>query len=467
MELSRLLNGPEASLAEVLDARERRAARQREMLQRNCTLISFTLNMPGPVKQFPLAKAFFKRGLERLERALSRKGYKVERVECFFDSAGSEAFLSVAAPALEVKRIACDLEESSPASRLYDMDVLTDAGVKIERAQIGHASRTCLICGRPVMDCAPRRFHTAPELARAAVTMMYEDECGAFAFRVASEAQRALLSEVCVSPKPGLVDRLNNGSHADMDVFTFIDSACALLPYFVRCVRLGIEYADKTPQESFRALRLPGLEAEEAMRDATHGVNTHRGAIFTIGLFCAARGRLWAQGRSAKAETLACETAQMVEEVKGEFLSGNSAGQRIYRESGVAGIRGEAAAGFPSVISVSLPFFESLQKRGKSLNDAAALTLLRLICAVDDTNMIKRSSLARFRRVQTELAAQLAQEPDLPQEKIAVIDRAFIAENLSPGGCADLLALTLLLHFLSRFENEIASWSEAENYKRS
>ena len=157
----------------------------------------------------------------------------------------------------------------------------------------------------------------------------------------------------------------------------------------------------------------------------------------------------------------------MIEEVKGEFLSGNSAGQRIYRESGVAGIRGEAVAGFSSVISVSLPFFEFLQKRGKSLNDAAALTLLRLICAVDDTNMIKRSSLARFRQVQTELAAQLAQEPDLPQEKIAVIDRAFIAENLSPGGCADLLALTLLLHFLSRFENEIASWSEAENYKRS
>ena len=81
--------------------------------------------------------------------------------------------------------------------------------------------------------------------------------------------------------------------------------------------------------------------------------------------------------------------------------------------------------------------------------------------------MIKRSSLARFRQVQTELAAQLAQEPDLPQEEIAVIDRAFIAENLSPGGCADLLALTLLLHFLSRFENEIDSWSEAENYKRS
>ena len=141
MELSRLLNGPEASLAEVLDARERRAARQKEMLENGCTLVSFTLNMPGPVKLYypnleQVEDSFFGRGLERLERALARRRFAVIRKECFFEPAGSEAFLSVAAPALEVKRVACALEISSPASRLYDMDVLTDAGEKIKQSTL-------------------------------------------------------------------------------------------------------------------------------------------------------------------------------------------------------------------------------------------------------------------------------------------------------------------------------------------
>ncbi|MBP5211805.1 MAG: citrate lyase holo-[acyl-carrier protein] synthase [Pyramidobacter sp.] len=467
MELSRLLNGPEASLAEVLDARERRAARQEEMLENGCALVSFTLNMPGPVKQFPLAKAFFGRVLERLERALARRRFAVVRKECYFEPAGSEAFLSVAAPALEVKRVACALEISSPASRLYDMDVLTGAGVKIERAEVGQPPRTCLLCGRPVMDCAPRRVHSAEELARAAVSLMYEDELNAFSSRVAAEAQRALLYEVCVTPKPGLVDRLNNGSHADMDVFTFIDSACALAPYFARCARLGAEYPESAPKELFRALRLPGMEAEEAMYAATGGVNTHKGAIFTVGLFCAARGRLWALGQPAAAEELARVAAQMAEDARGELSQGDTAGQKIYRESGVAGIRGEGAAGFPSVIKKALPQFRSLLGGGESLNDAAALTLLRLIRDVDDTNMIRRSSLERFRQVQAQIAARLEREPAPTPAEIAAIDRAFIAENLSPGGCADLLALTLLLHFLSDFENETASWSAAGPDKRS
>ncbi|MBP3835888.1 MAG: triphosphoribosyl-dephospho-CoA synthase CitG [Pyramidobacter sp.] len=460
MEIERLREGREVTLTEVLDARERRVVRQNEMLKNGDTLVSFTLNMPGPVKQFPLAQAFFERGLARLERALDRQHIQVNSKTVFFDVTGSEAFLSTGAPPLEIKKITSALEESSQASRLYDMDVLNSCGQKIERGEVGLPSRTCIVCGRPVLDCAPRRIHSADELARTAVKLMYDDECETFSSRVAEQAQRALLCEVCVSLKPGLVDRFNNGSHRDMDLFTFIDSACALAAYFRQCVRLGIDCAERRPDELFRMLRLPGMEAEEAMYAATGGVNAHKGAIFSVGVLCAARGWLWARGERASLERLAHTAAAMTTYVNDDFsVAHDTAGVRIFKSCGVSGVRGEASAGFPSVLKTALPLLEKLLENGASLNDAAAVTLLRLICEVDDTNMIRRSSLERFRAVQRELKAQFSSNSVPSRAEIEALDQKFISENLSPGGCADLLALTLLLHFMKEFENETASWS--------
>lgn len=468
METEKLLNGHEVSLAEVLDARERRAARQKKMLKGGGgTLVSYTLNMPGPIKQFPLARAFFTRGLKRLERSFARAGVGVGAKEVFSEPTGNEAFLSVAAPAPEVKKIACALEESSPASRLYDMDVLDGSGVKMERSAVGWPPRRCFVCGRPVVECAPRRVHGADELARAAAALMYEDECARFCSRVARTAQRALLYEVCVSPKPGLVDRFNNGSHRDMDLFTFIDSACALSSYFAACARMGIEGADRAPGDLLRALRLPGMEAEDAMFAATGGANTHKGAIFSFGALCAARGALWAAGAAAPPGAVAREASRVVSGVTREFTpSGRTAGQRIFRDSGVTGARGEAEAGFPSVVGLALPLFEKALASGRSLNDAAVAALLRLIAAVDDTNMIKRSSLARFRQIRGRVGELTAREPFPSVGTASELDREFIAENLSPGGCADLLAITLFLHFLRESEDETAPWSAPPREQR-
>lgn len=464
MDVERILGKNGVSLAQVLAARERRAARQREMLRGGGkSLISYTLNMPGEVKQFPLAQAFFLHGLARLERHLARNGISVIKKECCFEATGSEAMLLTGGAPADVKRLTAALEISSPSSRLYDMDVLAPDGMKISREALGLPPRRCVICGRAVIDCAPRRVHPARELSCAAVKLMYDDAAGRFADTVASAAQRALLYEVCVSPKPGLVDRFNSGSHRDMDLFKFMDSASALAPYFRRCAALGAEAAEQEPERLFQALRLPGMEAETDMLEATGSVNVHKGAIFSAGVICAARGWLWGRGENAAAERLAGTARKMLAGLKDEFSpQGQSAGERIFRESGVTGIRGEAAAGFPAVIECGLPVFERLLAENLPLNEAAAVTLLHLIGAADDTNMIRRSSLSRFREVQRQIKRLLDEKAVPDMADIERLDRQFIAENLSPGGSADLLALTLLMHFMRDFESEKAPW-QSEN----
>lgn len=456
MNVEKILGGNRVSLVEMLDARERRAARQKEMLALGGTLVCFTLNMPGEVKCFPLAERFFLRGLERLERHLKRSGETVLQTRRFIEKTGCEAFLLVSGDARAVKKLTAALEESSEPSRLYDMDVLSSEGVKVSRGDVGLAARKCIICGADVMDCAPRRVHGAAELAREAVRLMLEDLRGLFADRVAAAAERALLCEVCVSPKPGLVDRFNNGSHLDMDLFTFVNSACALTPYFRQCAVQGIDFAGRRPTELFEALRLPGMEAEERMMAATGGVNAHKGAIFSGGVLCAARGWLWGRGETAETGALLDCVKSMLRNLKGDFEKegGATAGERIYRATGITGIRGEAAAGFPSAGRLGLPLLELLLKRGCPFNDAAAITLIHLIASLDDTNMIKRSSAERHEEVKSQIRELIDRDPAPDMETIASLDRDFIKENLSPGGSADMLALSLMLLFFKDFAGE-------------
>ena len=128
---------------------------------------------------------------------------------------------------------------------------------------------------------------------------------------MARTALKSLLYEVSVTPKPGLVDRDNPGAHGDMDYYSFIDSAAALAPYFSRCAALGRDSLCE-PGEVLTRLRPLGLEAEEAMKQATGGANTHKGLIFSLGILCAAAGRLGDVVADATACRNVCSPARRV-----------------------------------------------------------------------------------------------------------------------------------------------------------
>jgi len=283
--------------------------------------------------------------------------------------------------------------------------------------------------------------------------------------KVCSAALWAMMSEAAITPKPGLVDRANNGAHTDMDFFTFIDSASVLLPWFRTCALAGFDSASMDPLSLFRSLRPPGKEAELLMRKATGAVNAHRGYIFSLGVLSAAYGRLYRNEEkpdlAAVIEFVKAMTASLEADFAGsrageDFAKKLSHGEAVYNKSGIRGIRGEVSRGFPSVINHALPLLNTLLNEGYSLNDAGVAVLLKLLAYAEDTNLIHRGSVKILGAVQEELVSFFAEKADMKRikDKAAALDKDFISRGLSPGGSADLLGVTLFLFRL--FEGEHA-----------
>ena len=445
------------TLMEMLGAREARAMRQQQLLEEyHLPVISFCLNIAGPVKNSPVLRRAFREGLERLACALLAGRLDVVHREEVDQPTGCEALWVVRGDGRAVKELCVELEDRDALGRLFDLDVLDPVSGKWDRTQLGQPPRKCLVCGKEGKGCASRRLHTVEEL-QGATQVILEDYFGKKDQQaLGALAAKALLYEVCTTPKPGLVDRKNNGSHRDMDVFTFLDSTAALLPYFEEAVRLGMEIRDLPPQETFRRLRQAGAAGGRAMFRATGGVNTHKGAVFTLGTVCAAAGRLWTvEGFSKDLDAALALCGEMsAQAVQKDFEAirregAHTTGQRLYLEHGLEGIRGELSRGLPAVAQIGLPTLRRRLEAGDSLEQAGVQVLLALMAQVVDTNLIARGGL-EGQQWAMEQTKNLPQGRAATRQETEELDRALIERNLSPGGCADLLAITYFLEFLSR-----------------
>lgn len=433
----------EVSLSQILSAREKRVQRQNRLLDMyGETLICFTMNIAGPVKNSPLITAGFRLG----EQLLLEQFMPVHKVS-YEESTGCEGYYTVCADPLQVKRQTALLESSLPLGRLFDMDVLTARG-KISREQIGLPPRQCLLCPEDARICGRSRTHSLQALQAETARLLRE----AVSTKLGALAADSLKLEVNTTPKPGLVDQNNCGSHRDMNLEMFLKSANALESYFRNCARIGMETASLSPAGTFARLRAEGCSAEQVMYQATGGVNTHKGAIFTMGLLCGAAGRTL----SRQPEVLLTEVKTMTAGLTDRDFAGITgenavtAGQRFYALHGITGVRGQAEQGFPAVLDVGLPVLDKGLADGLSLNDAGCAVLLHILTATDDTNMIARSDVKTAMAVRSQIAALLAHTPYPNEEILLQLDREFIEKNLSPGGAADLLAATYFLHCLTR-----------------
>ena len=445
----------EVTLEQMLEAREARVWMQDELRHRCAApVISFTMNIPGPVKDTPLIRRAFREGLDALKAALADAALPVLWSGEKQENTGCEALFAIEGDALAVKRICTAIEDADALGRLYDMDVLAPDGTKLDREAVGGGARNCIVCGAAGRGCASRRTHTVEDLQAATRRILEAHFAPAEARRVAELVTGALLDEVYTTPKPGLVDRNNNGSHADMTVATFERSAEALRGYWSRCFTLGFETRGDAPDATFAQLRKAGVEAERTMFAATLGVNTHKGAVYTLGVLCGAMGRLWHPDAPREIAPVLRECAAMTKAaVEAELASLDAKpetavtkGQRLYLSHGLRGIRGEVADALPGVAETSLPKLRAALDAGYSANDAGVYALLALIARGTDTNMAARGGVAAATKA-AEDAAELLAAAEFPRlDDVAAMDAAFIRANLSPGGCADLLAATYFLH---------------------
>ena len=229
----------EVSLQEMLLARERRAQRQMALRPRGQTIVSFTMNIAGPIKNSPLISGGYALGTRLLKGQLAVNGIPISHFEEVRENTGNECLLLVDAEPLTVKAITAELEDASGLGRLFDMDVLCPDGRKVDRQELGLPGRRCLLCGESAQVCARSRRHSVAELQAKTRDILREAIDTADSSDAARLACQALLYEVAATPKPGLVDRENSGSHRDMDFFTFQASAAALYPYFAQCTRIG------------------------------------------------------------------------------------------------------------------------------------------------------------------------------------------------------------------------------------
>ncbi|CAH0203092.1 2-(5''-triphosphoribosyl)-3'-dephosphocoenzyme-A synthase [Massilia sp. Bi118] len=259
---------------------------------------------------------------------------------------------------------------------------------------------------------------------------------------IARHAVRSLYQELALYPKPGLVSLVDTGSHEDMDASTFVRSLFSLRRYFLDIALAGAQDA------SFAVLRDLGIEAERRMLLATGGINTHRGAIFSLGMLCAAAGRsLSWQPADLRATMVDCWGAALSRH-RG---SSSSNGAVVHARHAAPGAREQAAAGFPAIFELALPTLRRTLALGRGLRCARIDTLFTLMAELSDTNVYHRGGLEGARIVRDtslDFLARGGTAADGWEDKAVAAHRLFVAHRLSPGGAADLLAATCFVHSL-------------------
>lgn len=440
------------TLPEVLNFRELKAEIQSELLSRggNGIIASLGMNIPGPVKSGPSIFRAFQEGIKCLEQLIaSQKGNILAKV-ILEEKAGYAAIYFVKEiDCRKLKKDSVMLEESHFLGRLFDIDILNSSGEALTREMIGADKRTCLLCGKDAKECGRNRTHSAEELQQKVFEII---RC----WEIGTKAYCALLEEVYTTPKPGLVDLYSCGAHKDMNVHTFEKSALALRPYFIRMAQQG--YSLSCSEEAlFCEIRKTGMQAEEAMYRATAGVNTHKGLIFTIGLYCAAAGRCIQKYGEIREEMLRTIQQKMTAEILKKELEAIkqkeavSHGEKNIQNYGTTGIRGEAISGYPAVWEYGLSTLREGIKEKRAYNLVKIQTLFVLMSRLEDSNILARKNQDTLLEVQMQAGRFLEEGGAYAKDagrKLMRMDAEYIDKNISAGGCADLLATAIFMEFL-------------------
>lgn len=280
------------------------------------------------------------------------------------------------------------------------------------------------------------------------------------AINIASLAVQAILYEASCYPSPGLVSKVSSGAHNDMDYFTFLDSATALISPLIHCAEAG--FSPDSPKEIFEQIRQIGLQGERQMFYKTRGVNTHKGTLFLMGVCCAAGGKALHSGagfaslrgiiQDMTEGLVERELSLRVSELENTRPSMLTHGERLFLTHRVEGIRGEVQRGLPTVFDIALDVYK--ENHELSQNSRLVQTLLTIMQFSEDTNILHRHSFETLKEVQErarEIIALGGMKTAAGIKGIEEMDEDFCRRKIGPGGSADLLGVTVFLYLLEGF----------------
>ncbi|WP_300759695.1 triphosphoribosyl-dephospho-CoA synthase [Janthinobacterium sp.] len=273
---------------------------------------------------------------------------------------------------------------------------------------------------------------------------------------LARQVVQALLDEVTLTPKPGLVDLRSRGAHTDLNWALMCHSACVLQPVFAALAGAGW-HASGDDDSLRQQIGRIGRHGEALMMTATGGVNTHRGAIWALGLLVTAAAQLAARSVQLAPAAVAARAAALARlPDRGAPAETGNKGELACRQYQVGGARGQAMAAFPHVVDVGLPCLRTSRARGDKETTARLNALLAIVAQLDDTCVLSRGGRAALLDMQAGAAQVLAAGGAGSQQggtALHALEAQVLERRVSPGGAADLLAATLFLDRLDKLDN--------------
>lgn len=441
-----------------LDDRENRVHLQNSLIGRfNLPLLTIRANYPGENKweSIPIEiteivakemKLLFKKSIAHEEVLENLEG----RIYLFI----------IKKSAFEIKKLTIEFEEKHILGRCIDLDVYNIDGKGLARSDFNLPKRKCLICNDLAFVCGRSMKHSHSEIKDKIASKYIEYQNFIYkreqvAEKLADLSLEGMIYEVSSYPGFGLVTPLTSGSHRDMDFFTFLNSSFVLRNGFKRMAQ--VMYSPLPLDIAFIRIRDIGKEIEEEMFKATCGVNTHKGMIFLLGIAVGATARaLYEDKNFEDIQKIICE---MTKDILKDFENMDrnkklTHGEKLFIEQGFTGIRGEIKNGFDIIFNGSLQVFSSAFTESKDINFSALHTLIYLMSRVMDSTIVYRHNFEMLERVKKEMSEIFLKGGAYSETKgyFEDVEKIYISENISPGGSADLLAVTIYFYkILSMF----------------
>lgn len=433
--------------------REKRVKHQEELLKENKdkTLVTVRINYPGIEKSNYITDDIV--NIIYSEILTYYKKYIIYN-DKYKNREGAICHFLFNLDFITVKKLMIDIEENHILGRCLDIDVYTMKENKlrgISRSDLFKSPRRCFICDLDAKICSRAQTHSMEEIKTYfeetySKYKQQEKKTEKLAYDISQIALKAMISEVSTFPSFGLVSPVTSGSHKDMDYYTFLDSSMAIAPYLKEMFYIGCNYHEE--KYIFDAIRDVGKVCEIKMFEVTKNVNTHKGMIFLMGIVMASIGKVIYDKK--KFDEITNVIKSMVEDILNDFKDLEKKeklthGEKLYLDYGFTGIRGQVKDGLSVLFDNIIDKYMDSKLKG---NDLYTQILIELMSKVEDSTIVYRHNIDTLRKVQSDAKhiLQLGGIYTLEGKKICdELEKEYIKDNISPGGCADLLAVCILL----------------------